>query len=90
MRMQIYYLIGTEQVADNEAELIAIYQGPETCLSLESTKLIITVHQIFLVSNKFHGSIMEWAHSNLKSWDLYNLVEKLKCLARMFNEITLF
>ena len=44
MRMQIYYLIGIEQVADNEAKLIAIYQGPETRLSLESTKLIIIVH----------------------------------------------
>ena len=44
MRMQIYYLIGTEQVIDNEAELVAIYQGPETHLSLESTKLIIMVH----------------------------------------------
>ena len=90
MRMQIYYLIGTEQVADNEAELIAIYQGLETRLSLESTKLIITVHQRFHVSNKFHGNIMEWEYTNFKSWDLYNLVEKLKCLARMFNEITLF
>jgi len=44
MRMEIYHLIGTKQVVDNEAELIAIYQGPETRLSLESTKLIITVH----------------------------------------------
>ena len=27
MRMQIYYLIGTEQVVDNEAELIAIQKS---------------------------------------------------------------